>query len=272
MTDNYVVFGNPISHSKSPFIHQAFARQTGMDIRYGTMLAPLNDFVTTVKDFFAAGGCGANVTVPFKEQAFELCDELSEAAAMAGAVNTLIKLPEGRLRGDNSDGVGLVADLQRFTSLQDKRLLLVGAGGAARGCLLPLLNAGVAHIDIHNRTFAKAATLAAQHPQRVKPIAYTQIGDAYDVVINSTSASLSGSVPALPPKAIHNALCYDMMYGADVTAFNQWCLDHGAAQAADGLGMLVAQAAQSFYLWHGVMPQVAPVLQALRQQLTNQEA
>ncbi|MDF0535377.1 shikimate dehydrogenase [Shewanella yunxiaonensis] len=272
MTDQYVVFGNPIKHSKSPFIHKEFAKQTNADINYETALVPLDDFVNTARQFFAAGGCGANVTVPFKEQAYRMCDELSDAAQMAGAVNTLIKLADGRISGDNTDGVGLVTDLQRFTSLRGKQVLLLGAGGAARGCLLPLLNAGVAQIDICNRTAAKAEVLAALHPTKVRAVSAEALLPSYDLVINSTSASLSGNVPLIPAAAVNQALCYDMMYGAAPTAFNLWCEANGAAHVVDGLGMLVGQAAYSFYLWRGVMPQVEPVLQKLRQQLVGQSS
>lgn len=270
MTDQYVVFGNPIKHSKSPLIHKAFAEQSNTNMRYEAALVPLDDFVGTAQRFFAAGGCGANVTVPFKEQAYRMCDELSPAAEMAGAVNTLIRLADGRIRGDNTDGFGLVTDLQRFIVLQHKRVLLLGAGGAARGCLLPLLMAGVAQIDICNRTISKAEVLAALHPEKVHAVQAEQLVGAYDVVINSTSASLSGSLPAIPAVVVSQAFCYDMMYGAAPTVFNLWCQANGATQAIDGLGMLVGQAAYSFYLWRGVMPQVEPVLQQLRQQLADE--
>lgn len=269
MTDNYVVMGNPIAHSKSPDIHRAFAAQTQQALTYQTLLVPLEDFANTAKQFFAAPDAkGANVTVPFKEQAFALCDELSERAQLAGAVNTLIKLADGRLRGDNTDGLGLVSDLQSHVDLQHVKVLLLGAGGAAKGCLLPLLDAGVASITIFNRTFAKAQQLATVAPSKCTACESADLAQGYDVVINSTSASLHGQLPQVPSHIIAaHTVCYDMMYGKEMTAFNQWAQAQGARQVIDGLGMLVGQAAHSFNLWRGVLPAVAPVLQQLRQQL-----
>ncbi|MCH1926522.1 shikimate dehydrogenase [Shewanella sp. C32] len=272
MTDNYVVMGNPIAHSKSPEIHRAFAAQTQQALNYQTLLVPLEAFADTAKQFFAAAQAkGANVTVPFKEQAFALCDELSERAQLAGAVNTLIKLDNGKLRGDNTDGLGLVSDLQAHVDLHGAKVLLLGAGGAAKGCLLPLLEAGVASIDIFNRTYAKAQQLAAVAPATCQACESESLAQGYDVVINSTSASLNGQLPDVPGSIIAaHTLCYDMMYGKEITAFNQWAQAQGAKQVIDGLGMLVGQAAHSFNLWRGVLPAVTPVLQQLRQQLEQQ--
>ncbi|CAM3030241.1 shikimate dehydrogenase [Shewanella amazonensis] len=271
MTDRFAVFGNPISHSKSPQIHAMFAKETGQTLTYEAILAPLDGFAEAVTAFMAAGGCGANVTVPFKEQAFTLCDELSDDARIAGAVNTLIKLPDGRLRGDNTDGMGLVADLIRHgVELNNKRVLLVGAGGAARGALLPLVRAG-AKLTISNRTLSKAEALAALCPKvNVEVISGSHIRSPFDVIINSTSASLSGDLPVIAANAIDNqTVCYDMMYGAKPTVFNEWARSLGAKICIDGLGMLVGQAAESFYLWRRVRPNAAPVLQTLRQSLIS---
>jgi shikimate dehydrogenase len=271
MTDRYAVFGNPISHSKSPQIHAMFAKETGQTLSYEAILAPLDGFAEAVTTFMATGGRGANVTVPFKEQAFALSDELSDDARIAGAVNTLIKLPDGRLRGDNTDGMGLVADLIRHgVELNAKRVLLVGAGGAARGALLPLIRAG-ARLTISNRTLSKAEALAALCSEvNIEVVEGNNIRCPFDVIINSTSASLNGDLPALNASAIDNqTVCYDMMYGANATVFNEWAHSLGAKDCIDGLGMLVGQAAESFYLWRKVRPNTAPVLQTLRQSLIS---
>ena len=271
MTDQYVVMGNPIAHSKSPAIHQAFSTQTEQALNYQTLLVPLDAFTETAKQFFAEpANKGANVTVPFKEQAYAWCDELSERAKIAGAVNTLYKRADGSIYGDNTDGLGLVSDLQAYTELANKKVLLVGAGGAARGCLLPLIDAGVSHIDIVNRTFAKAQQLAAIAADKCSAREQAELNSAYDIIINSTSASLHGQLPELPSAIIAaHSICYDMMYGKEMTLFNQWAQQQGAAQVIDGLGMLVGQAAHSFKLWRGVMPQVQPVLMTMRQQLSE---
>lgn len=270
MIDKYAVFGNPIAQSKSPFIHTEFAKQTQQKIIYQAILAPVDDFPQTLAAFFKAGGKGANVTAPFKEQAFEACDELSELASLAGAVNTLIRLADGRIRGDNTDGVGLVSDLiQHFGDLKGKQVLLVGAGGAARGCIKPLLESGV-QLTICNRTHSKAEQLAQIFKEfgSVEATPLEALTNEYDVIINSTSAGLTGKLIVLPESIVSNkTVCYDMSYGAEVTLFNQWAVAQGANKAIDGLGMLVGQAAQSFYLWRGVKPNIVPVLNKLRQQL-----
>ncbi|WP_298776514.1 shikimate dehydrogenase [uncultured Shewanella sp.] len=270
MIDKYAVFGNPIAQSKSPFIHTEFAKQTQQKIIYQAILAPVDDFPQTLAAFFKAGGKGANVTAPFKEQAFEACDELSELASLAGAVNTLIRLADGRIRGDNTDGVGLVSDLiQQFGDLKGKQVLLVGGGGAARGCIKPLLEAGV-QLTICNRTHSKAEQLAQIFKEfgSVEATSLEALTNEYDVIINSTSAGLTGKLIVLPESIVSNkTVCYDMSYGAEVTLFNQWAVAQGANKAIDGLGMLVGQAAQSFYLWRGVKPNIVPVLNKLRQQL-----
>jgi shikimate dehydrogenase len=264
MTDRYAVFGHPIAHSKSPQIHAAFARQTGQDMTYEAILAPLDGFADSVAQFIAAGGRGANVTVPFKEEAFKLANRLSPRAQRAGAVNTLRFDADGVL-GDNTDGAGLVADLSRnlHCALAEKRILLVGAGGAARGVIGPLLDEKPAAVVIANRTVSRAQELAALFGRGVGACGFDAVDTPFDLVINATAASLAGELPPLSPRVFAaNALAYDMMYGRD-TPFLGFARTHGA-RTADGLGMLVEQAAEAFYLWRGVRPDTAPVIAALR--------
>ncbi len=271
MTDRYVVIGNPIVHSKSPQIHARFAQQTGEDIAYDRLLAPLDGFEASVRDFIAGGGCGANVTVPFKLEAFALADELSRRAQAVGAVNTL-KFSGGRIYGDNTDGVGLVRDIvtNAGVAVAGSRVLLLGAGGAARGVILPLLEQQPERIVIANRTLSKADELVAQFAQGDSPLSAARFGDLhdrFDIVINATSASLSAELPPVPASAFSSAtFAYDMMYGAAPTVFLQMAAAHGA-QVRDGLGMLVEQAAESFLIWRGVRPDTLPVYQWLREQL-----
>jgi shikimate dehydrogenase len=270
--DRYGVFGNPIGHSKSPQIHRLFAEQTGQTLSYEPLLAPLDDFPGYARTFFEQG-LGANVTVPFKEQAFRLADQLSERAQRAGAVNTLKKLEDGRLLGDNTDGIGLVRDLRdnAGVTLQGKRILLLGAGGAVRGVLEPLLAQRPVALVISNRTLAKAEQLAGEFAELgpVSASAFEQLRGPFDVIINGTSASLGGELPPLSDDLIEPGvtLCYDMMYCAKPTPFCQWAAGRGAA-TRDGLGMLVEQAAAAFELWRGVRPDSGPVLTQLRSQLS----
>jgi shikimate dehydrogenase len=273
MPDRYAVIGNPIAHSRSPLIHAAFARQTGQDVVYDRVLGSRDDFAGDVRRFVAEGGKGLNVTVPFKEEAFALADERSARAQAAGAVNTLIVLADGRLRGDNTDGAGLVRDLccnHRFM-LEGARVLLLGAGGASRGVLRPLLAERPADLVIANRTAAKAVALAASAVGigRVEGCGLDDLpGRRFDLVVNATAAGLGGEVPDVPDDCLADgAWVYDMMYGSEPTAFVRWGLAHGAAKALDGLGMLVEQAAESFFLWRGVHPDTGPVIEALRQGL-----
>jgi shikimate dehydrogenase len=267
MTDHYAVFGNPIAHSKSPLIHAAFARQTGQDMDYAALLAPLDGFSQAVDAFRAGGGAGANVTVPFKAQAYALAQRRTPRAEAAGAVNTLKFQADGIL-GDNTDGVGLVRDLSRNLgwTLRGRRILLMGAGGAARGVVLPLLEEGPAELFIVNRTAAKAedlvrclpgfAVLAGGGYERLE-------GRRFDGVINATAASLAGDLPPLPEDIfVAGAWAYDMMYGQE-TPFMAFARARGA-QVADGLGMLVEQAAEAFLLWRGVRPETATVIRMLR--------
>jgi shikimate dehydrogenase len=273
--DHYAVIGNPIAHSKSPQIHAAFARQTAQELVYEAVLAPVDGFAQTVADFRAHGGRGLNVTVPFKLEAFALADRHTPRAQAAGAVNTLVFDADGIL-GDNTDGAGLVRDLGVNLNfpLAGRRILLLGAGGATRGVLLPLLDSGPASLTIANRTVGKAEALAALFAARTGAAVLDACGfDAlagrrFDLVINATAASLADELPPLPPGLYaEGALAYDMMYGRGPTRFMRAALTDGAARAADGLGMLVEQAAESFTLWRGVRPDSRPVLAALRGQI-----
>ncbi|KAB0546914.1 shikimate dehydrogenase [Pseudomonas argentinensis] len=270
--DRYGVFGNPIGHSKSPLIHRLFAEQTGQQLSYEALLAPLEDFEGYARAFFAEGR-GANVTVPFKEQAFALADSLSERARRAGAVNTLKKLDDGRLLGDNTDGAGLVRDLtvNAGIDLRGKRILLLGAGGAVRGILEPFLAEQPQSLVIANRTVDKAEQLARQFADLGPVVAsgFDWIDAPVDLIVNGTSASLAGELPPIAASLIQpgHTCCYDMMYGAGPTAFNRWAAEQGAARTLDGLGMLVEQAVEAFHLWRGVRPDSAPVLAELRRQL-----
>ena len=277
MTDRYAVVGNPIAHSLSPRIHAAFAALTGEDIRYDKLLAERDGFAEFAREFFASGGCGLNVTVPFKLDACDFADHLTERARAAGAVNTLKKQGDGSLLGDNTDGAGLVADIRDNLGwdIAGKRVLLLGAGGAARGALLPLLAEQPALLYIANRTAAKALKLATEFAGLGEPGAnlggggYDTLAGRFDLVINATAASLGGEVPPLPEGIFApGARAYDMVYGAEPTPFMRWAQQCGAA-VADGLGMLVGQAAEAFYLWRGVRPEVAPVLQQLREEIHN---
>lgn len=268
--DKYCVFGNPIKQSRSPFIHQSFAKTTKQTLRYDTCFAELDGFTEAVNDFIAQGGKGANVTVPFKEQALTLADELSERARLAGAVNTLI-FKEDKIYGDNTDGEGLVQDLLRNkVQLKGSRILLLGAGGAAKGVILPLLAQNPKSITIANRTISKAEGLIKQfNNNKLTACGFEQTAEqVFDVIINATSASLSGKLPAISASIIsNNTVCYDMVYGKSVTPFLVWAQLQGANRIIDGLGMLVAQAAESFDIWRGVKPAVEPVLHALRTSL-----
>jgi shikimate dehydrogenase len=262
MTDRYAVFGHPIAHSKSPQIHAAFARQTGQDMTYEAILAPKDGFAASVAAFVAAGGRGANVTVPFKEEACRLAERLSSRARLAGAVNTL-NFEAAGIVGDNTDGAGLVADLTRnlHCALGGRRILLLGAGGAARGVIAPLLDQQPAALVIANRTVSRAQELAALFDRGVRACGFDALASPFDLVINATAASLAGELPPLSPRVFTpDTLAYDMMYGRD-TPFLAFARTHGAA-TADGLGMLVEQAAEAFYLWRGVRPDTAPVIAA----------
>ncbi|MCP4996031.1 MAG: shikimate dehydrogenase [Gammaproteobacteria bacterium] len=270
MTDQYAVIGNPIEHSKSPLIHSRFAQLTDQDLSYEQILGNPDDFKGDIDRFFKTGGRGLNVTVPFKERAWALVDERSERAETAGAVNTLIPLPNGRLSGDNTDGVGLVRDLQQnhHCPLMGKKILLLGAGGAARGVLRPLLETNPQQLTIANRTASKAVQLAADVAGlgAVSGCGLDALeGRSFDLIINATAAGLKGKIPPLPEELLRpEGWCYDMMYATEPTRFVRWGQEHGAVKALDGLGMLVEQAAESFYLWRGVRPETASVIEQLR--------
>ncbi|WP_018233257.1 shikimate dehydrogenase [Thioalkalivibrio thiocyanodenitrificans] len=268
--DYYAVIGHPIGHSKSPRIHALFAEQTGQALRYEAVLAPLDGFAGTVRDLVARGYRGFNVTVPFKGEAFVLADELTDRARRAGAVNTLKVEDDGRLLGENTDGVGLVTDLTRNLGirLRDREVLVLGAGGAVRGVLAPLLAEGPAGLHIANRTGSRAEELARDFAD-LGPVTGGDLdslrGRHSHLLINGTSAGLDDEVPPLPDDLLRPGVdCYDMMYGDRPTAFLRWAVAHGAARTADGLGMLVEQAAESFALWRGIRPRTAPVIRVLR--------
>ena len=264
MTDRYAVIGHPVAHSKSPWIHAEFARQTRQDLNYGRIEAPLDGFARAADAFRAAGGRGANITLPFKREACAYASRLTERARIAQAVNTLRFDAAGAL-GDNTDGAGLVADLERNLScaVAGKRVLLLGAGGAARGVLQPLLERGPAALRIANRTASRAEALAAQFRGVVGGGFRELAGESFDLLINATSAGMANEAPALPPGLFaRGALAYEMVYGRD-TPFLAMARGAGAA-SVDGLGMLVEQAAEAFLLWRGVRPDTAPVLAALR--------
>ncbi|WP_028024396.1 shikimate dehydrogenase [Enterovibrio calviensis] len=272
--DKYVVVGNPISHSKSPFIHTLFARQTGQPMTYEIFEVSIGDFDRAISTFFAEGGKGCNVTVPFKEDAFAFATMLTERAKLAGAVNTLKKLDDGGILGDNTDGEGLVQDLiGHHVMLEGAKVLLLGAGGAARGVILPLLKHSLASLVVANRTVSKAETLATLFSQygNVSAKGFDELGDTtFDIIINSTSASLSSEYPDIPSSVINeDTVVYDMVYGSGVTSSNQWAKSHGAAHVIDGLGMLVGQAAESFTIWRGIRPGTGQVLRELRRNLAE---
>ena len=270
--DLYAVVGNPISHSKSPRIHSLFASETGEPVEYTAIQAPLDDFAGTVRQFFERGGKGLNVTVPFKEDAWKLADRRTERAENAGAANTLYLDDEGRLTADNTDGCGIVRDLvvNHGVVLGQARILVLGAGGAVRGVLGPILAEHPAAITIANRTVAKADALV----KLFKPVAgetalsacgFEQPREPFDVIINGTSASLQGDLPPLSPEVLgEQTVVYDMMYSLQTTTFNQWALEQGAQIVHDGRGMLVEQAAESFRIWRGISPATRPVIEELR--------
>lgn len=267
--DRYAVFGNPIGHSRSPRIHALFAAQTGEELSYSAVMAPRDGFAVAVRQFVARGGRGANVTVPFKLDALATVDAVAPAAQRAGAVNTIIVELDGRLRGDNTDGTGLVRDLLANLGvvLDARRVLVIGAGGAVRGILQPLLDAGVGAVRLANRTPANAASIVAAFadPRLGLHVANER---PYDLVINGTSAGLTGGERALPEGVFATgATAYDLSYGAAAAGFLRWANDQGARAAYDGLGMLVEQAAESFWLWRGVRPATASVIEHLRKDI-----
>ena len=271
--DQYRVFGNPIKQSRSPYIHQSFAEEAKQVLNYESELVAIDGFNEAIKKFISEQGKGANITAPFKEQALALCDQLSERARLAGAVNTLSFI-NGQILGDNTDGIGLVQDLQRNkVILKNSNILLLGAGGAAKGVVLPLLEQNPHAIVIANRTVKKAQDLCAQftvdNNSQLTACGFDDLANAsFDIIINATSASLSGDVPPIPADLIKaNVVCYDMVYGKELTPFLNWSKKQGADYVIDGLGMLVGQAAESFAIWRGIKPQVTSVITNLRKSL-----
>ena len=263
MTALYAVFGNPIKHTRSPQLHHAFAQQLGDTLRYETRQPPADAFAEGFRAFIEEdGGQGGNVTVPFKEEALLLADVISERARLAGAVNTLAVGKDGRLYGDNTDGIGLVRDLDRLgVKLEGRRVLVLGAGGAVRGVLGPLLSRQPEQLMIANRTALKAQRLADAFKEhgRVSGGGYDALCSPWEVIINGTSASLSGDLPPLPAHCVAaSAVAYDMVYGAAPTPFMAWAAEHGA-RAEDGLGMLVEQAAEAYRLWRSKRPDTGPI-------------
>ena len=266
MVDRYAVIGNPVEHSKSPLIHAEFARQTGQAMLYERILAPLGGFAGSLKQFRLAGGRGVNVTVPFKEDAYHCATRRTPRATLAQAVNTLKFEDDGSVLGDTTDGLGLVRDIvsNLGVNLRDQRILLMGAGGAARGVIGPLLDQAPASLMLVNRSADRALALCATFPI-ISAGAYADLAErSFDVVINATASSLNNELPPLPDSVFApGALAYDMMYGRD-TLFMQFARAHGAGLVADGLGMLVEQAAESFLLWRGLRPETEPVLKMFR--------
>ncbi|MCM2678053.1 shikimate dehydrogenase [Echinimonas agarilytica] len=271
--DQYAVFGHPIKQSKSPFIHRLFAEQTQQQLEYGAIEPAEDGFVEAATAFFNNGGKGCNITMPFKLDAYHFATQLTERARMAGAVNTLKVLDDGGILGDNTDGAGLVADLLlNHVALEGKRVLMIGAGGAARGTLLPLLEQNVVMLQIVNRTTSKAQDLVDLFPNHQNIEATTfdalEAAEPFDVIINSTSASMSGELPPIPTSIINQySSVYDMVYRQEPTVFINWAKQQGAAKGIDGLGMLVAQAAESFAVWRGIRPSMRQVLRELNKNL-----
>jgi shikimate dehydrogenase len=267
--DRYGLVGHPVEHSRSPLIHTLFARQTGRELSYELIDALPEGFETAVRGFGAAGGRGLNITVPHKEAAFALVDEASDAANAAGAVNT-ISIDRDRLRGDNTDGIGFVRDVtvnQRQT-LAGRTIIVLGAGGAARGIVGPLLAAEPRELVIANRSQARAVQLVEHFGQArpLRAVAFDELAalPPFDVLVNATSAGLKGEPPPFAPSLVGaGSFCYDLVYSLDDTPFIAWARAHGAARAVQGWGMLVEQAAESFYIWHGLRPDTDRVLKQL---------
>ena len=271
--DEYGVFGHPVAHSFSPFIHGFFARATGQQMSYRAYDVAPEEFSARVKDFFGGGGRGLNITLPHKIAAVETAQELTARAAHAAAVNTLALQDDNIVLGDNTDGAGLVRDLcdNLRIVITQRRLLVLGAGGATRGVLAPILALEPAIVVIANRTPERAEALAAAFADLgvTQGVSFAYVGDTpFDIIINATSASLSGDIPPIPPSAIGpQTVCYDLAYGRSAMAFVRWAQQSGCARAVQGLGMLVEQAAESFRLWRGVRPQTAQVLAALKERV-----
>ena len=274
----YAVVGHPVAHSQSPFIHAAFAAQTGEPVVYERLLCPLDGFAATVREFASGGASGCNVTMPFKFEAFELVAKTTPRARVAAACNTLRFDADGWL-GDNTDGAGLVRDIERNAGvdLRGARILLIGAGGGAAGALGPLAASGASEVVVANRSVDKARALVDRHADALDASARARVvaapldrcGEAFDIVVNATATSVAGAaVPVAPSVLRRGGLAIDMMYGPAAAAFVAWAESNGAS-GRDGLGMLVEQAAEAFLLWRGVEPETAPVLRALRARIAS---
>lgn len=264
MTDRYAVIGNPVDHSLSPRIHTVFAARTGEDIEYGRLEAPTDGFPGAARTFFAGGGKGLNVTLPFKLDAWQWVDSHDDAATASGAINTVVRDGNAK-RGCNTDGIGLVRDLLDSLGwdLDGARTLVLGAGGAAQGVIEPLKQAGAVDVTIANRTLSKAETLAARFG--VASAGLDEVGGGWDVVLNGTAAGLGGIGGLVAPEVVADSRCYDMFYAVDAaTPFCRWAADAGASAVSDGLGMLIEQAAEAFYLWRGVRPDTGGIAKMLR--------
>ena len=268
--DRYGVMGYPVSHSRSPVIHRLFAIQTGQDIQYELLQVAPDKLETAVRQFQRTGGKGLNVTAPHKAEVAKLCDELSERANTAGAVNTL-SFKEGKIHGDNTDGIGLLRDLviNHSVNLEGSHVLILGAGGATRGIVGPLLEMQPASLRIANRTIGKAEALV-EHFSHFGPVSACRfnvipVTQKYDLIINATSAGVKGETPPYPEAAVTpETFCYDLAYGLQPTPFSEWAHEHGAEKSVMGWGMLVEQAAESFHIWRGVRPDTAPVLKQMK--------
>jgi shikimate dehydrogenase len=267
-SDRYAIIGHPVEHSLSPGIHAAFARQTGQRLEYTRIDAPPRGFIAALRGFLAGGGKGLSVTLPFKEQAFKLCHELTPRAKKARAINTIVVKDDATLLGDNTDGAGLIRDLRynHHVPLHGKRVLLLGAGGAARGVLSALMDEKPALIHVANRTAERAQKLAERYvTQGVRGGGFDTVRGSFDLVLNATSASMSGEMPPLPKDILDpQATCYDLFYSDRPTVFMLWAEREGATRVVDGWGMLVEQAAEAFQLWRGVRPDTQELLSAHR--------
>jgi len=273
-TDRYCVFGNPIAHSKSPLLHSEFAKQTKQNLSYTAQCVDVDNFSSAAKKFFADGGKGLNITVPFKHDAFDFAAGLTERAKRAGAVNTLFLNKDNHIIGDNTDGIGLVTDITQHLkwTIQSKNILIIGAGGAVCGIIEPFIKESPNSITIVNRTKEKAQQLANDFSDifSIDSCSYSELSDrsnpvAFDIIINGSSASLSGELPPLPNNIISRySCCYDMMYVKELTPFLIWAKDKSARSISDGLGMLVCQGAESFSIWRGVQPETSSVIQHIR--------
>ena len=270
--DVYGVIGNPINHSKSPKIHLLFGQQVDHDIYYQKIPATYENFIATTERFFTEGGKGLNITVPFKEKAFQLADSLSKNAQICGSVNTFTFSEDGRIHGESTDGIGLIIDLKNNQiSLENTRILILGAGGATRGIIPMIFASSVGSVVLCNRTMAKAELLQEEFLPYGEIICQTseQLSGKFDLIINATSASLSGQIPDMPDSIIPRSVCYDLSYSYGDTPFQRWTKQNNSLKSLQGWGMLVEQAAESFYIWRGVRPKTKEIIQRLQTELEN---